>query len=133
MGIEVRRFRQGRHRFIRELREAARQHHIDVALSLRREIQRRNPLDRGRSSASWNLSSGRPRRRVQPRSYQNRSEGRFLDAVTDVGTHRLGRVLIIINALPYIRPLNRGHSQQAPPGWIDAIVLKFATRFGVRR
>ena len=37
---------------------------------------------------------------------------------------KLGKLYSIHSNLPYAEPLARGHSQQAPAGWIDLIAKK---------
>lgn len=80
----------------------------------------RTPVDTGRARASWNMNVGSPDLSVAPEpppggSVQARG-------VPVVGAIPDGQPLIISNNLPYIVPLNNGHSAQAPTGFVQATV-----------
>jgi hypothetical protein len=89
---------------------------IDGALDMRRDLQKDNPLKRGRSSASWNVSTPAMSRHKQKVTYYNPTESRFLDARTNVGRFKLGWTLHISNLQHYIQELEWSHREKA--GWV---------------
>lgn len=82
--------------------------------ALTRVIEK-TPVDTGRARGNWQLAVGSiPRGEIRPLSVQ--------DTITE-GTARLGAVeagdtIYIVNNVPYIIPLEFGHSGQAPQGMV---------------
>jgi len=83
------------------------------------DLQQVTPIDTGRARSSWFTSHFR---------------GDFRDKVTGVSENRalLGPVdtskvetLYITNGTPYIKDLNQGSSQQAPPRFIEKTISKY--------
>lgn len=59
-------------------------------------LRRATPVDTGRASRGW-----------QARDYKG------------------GNQVVIENPVPYIEPLNQGHSRQAPAGFVEATIQKY--------
>ena len=93
------------------------------------------PVDTTHAASNWLLSISRPnfaiagsRQNVDWGPYH---AGRDLIAAYHV---RMGKIYLR-NNVPYIRALNNGHSQQAPPGFVQKALAGGATRMprGTRR
>jgi hypothetical protein len=65
----------------------------------------------GRSRAGWKLSIGGD------------------DVVNAIRGMQPGQSLRIVNPAPYMEALNRGHSSQAPAGWIDAVIARVLAKY----
>ena len=85
-------------------------------------LAERTPKDTGRAAASWDVSLDQPGDSVQPEGSRFSEEA----AVTAAQQHGHGlvgeltanpyRVIWLFDNVPYIIPLEHGHSQQAPNG-----------------
>ena len=87
--------------------ESAREASVTLALTLDRKIVERTPVDTGRARANWFVAEGAPRIETTT-------------ATTPVARPPLtgDSVIYITNSLPYIVPLEYGHSGQAPNGMV---------------
>lgn len=92
----------------------------------------RTPVDTGRARANWRTNIGGPL--VAPvttfpagkkGSTGAAAAGQVInDATSKMEGYKRGGVPVYIsNNLPYIDRLNKGHSKQAPAGFIDAAVM----------
>jgi len=93
-----------------------------LALEIDRELRRKGigtPVDTGHARAGWVPSVGTPvLAEVTGTDSSAHDQG-----VAQVLTFKLGDgALWISNAVPYVPRLNRGHSKQAPPLFIEAAV-----------
>lgn len=93
--------------------ESAREAAVEIATTLDRKIVEKTPVDTGRARANWFVAEGAPR----------------LD--TTEGTVPSSRpaltgesVIYITNSLPYIVPLEYGHSEQAPAGMVRVAIAE---------
>ena len=85
-------------------------------------LAERTPKKTGRAAASWDVSLDQPGDSVQPEGSRFSEEA----AITAAQQHGHGlagklranpwRVIWLFNNIPYIIPLEHGHSQQAPNG-----------------
>ena len=82
--------------------------HQTIAFLLFSEIVRRTPVDTGRARASWGIASSLP----------SMSGASFKIVGAKIGRGRSGQSIFIFNPLPYIIPLEHGHSKQAAPGYM---------------
>ena len=88
-----------------------------AGFELGRRIMRRTPVDTGRARANWNASIGAP----DTTTTENTS---FMSALSNLQSVSAGFDLFkgqefwISNGLPYIQPLENGHSAQAPKGFM---------------
>ncbi len=93
-----------------------------VALELLGRVIQETPVDTGRARGNWNVSVGRedPATNDERRAPQALQEGGAVIEGVKLGTR--GDQVYVTNGLPYIGPLNNGHSQQAPRGYVQRIV-----------
>lgn len=76
------------------------------------------PVDKGRAKGNWFISLGAPRvdyewGRLDPSGNETISAGtQVIDQLQDYGA------IYLTNNLPYILPLEKGHSRQAPAGMV---------------
>jgi hypothetical protein len=97
-----------------------------VVLETDAELKSQSPVDTGRFRASWIIGENSsessydagPGRRNTPPTALNYTAGR----------EEFGQNYHIHNTLPYADPLARGHSKQAPAGWIDIIARQMTNR-----
>lgn len=88
---------------VESVREAA----VTLALTLDKKIVEKTPVDTGRARANWFVAEGAPRLTTTESTAPSSRP-----ALT-------GRsVIFITNSLPYIVPLEYGHSGQAPNGMV---------------
>lgn len=125
-------------RFEQDLRRLADRLDVEVTTVVKRtsldiftRIVRKTPVDKGRARASWNISAGQPDDSVvQEAGGQAGADAR---AQAKANAFDLSKVqaVFITNALPYIEPLENGHSSQAPRGMVR-ISLHEVTTFTAR-
>lgn len=75
----------------------------------------------GRARANWFVSLGTPSRAMADRIDASGGVSIGLGEAV-IKTARHNSVIYIVNNLPYIIPLNNGHSHQAPSGFIETAV-----------
>lgn len=91
-----------------------------------RRLKLSSPVDTGRFRASWAIGQNAAPFKGEP-------EGQYPDnpppnAVNySLGNEQVGNVYSIHNNLIYAEPLARGHSKQAPDGWVDSIAKDIQT------
>lgn len=79
-----------------------------------RTITISTPVDTGRARAGWTLSINVPSGYVPP-------EGKYgMPSMPKLGNFTVKDVIYISNNLPYIVPLNNGHSEQAPARFVES-------------
>lgn len=113
-----------------------------IALDLFGEVKERTPVDTGRARANWDITAGAPSQKIDehPEAKSNYKTVKGVrtyvgggTSVPDPGTPELGEIdpnadIFIINNLPYIEPLEHGHSQQAPTGMVEPAMTAVAGR-----
>lgn len=117
----------------------------EVALDTQYMLARETPVDVGTARSNWRISIGRPLR-GRIRAYHpypsrhrkpygpggSKSERANLSAVLNQGIGRLANYtkgsIYISNTVPYIGPLDRGHSPQANPGFVARAILAASIR-----
>lgn len=85
-----------------------------TALNMLSDLGLQTPVDTGAARSNWLPSIGVPRRETI-----EKTDG---PPAMNFSGYILGMKIFIANNLPYIRRLNEGHSKQANPGFVDAIV-----------
>lgn len=95
-------------------------HHVSGLLHM-------TPVDTGRARANWQVSTGSPilTTIAETSSAEHGNPptaGEMAAAVRSLAGAKVGTVIFITNNLPYIVPLNEGHSNQSPPGWVEQAV-----------
>lgn len=103
-----------------------------VALDLLVAIILKTPVDTGRARGNWRVAINETDRTTnvnlkdkQGTNTINRGSQKIM-----AGTQQTPYVEIVIsNSLPYIVPLEFGHSKQAPNGMVTITVAKMAAKF----
>lgn len=105
------------------------------ALDAQRLLARETPVDVGTARSNWRISVGRPlvgqipayspypsRHRKPYSGGGSKSEGANLSGVMNQGKSRLANYtkgsIYVSNNIPYIGPLDRGHSRQTSAGFV---------------
>jgi hypothetical protein len=99
-----------------------------VALDLFRGVVMDTPVDTGRARANWQVSLGRPA--IGQVKHDSGSPELAAEAAIGAGTPTIqaapGDVAIYLtNNVPYIVPLEEGHSGQAPQGMVRKNIARF--------
>lgn len=104
-----------------------------VALAIDQALVMSTPVDTGRARANWQVDQLEPSKTTIEFGTSSKevdvvargaAAGDFAIKAAIAKTRGFnGSVLYITNNLPYIIPLNNGHSQQAPLGFIEAAIL----------
>ena len=101
--------------------QSAREAAVTLALTLHGKITLGHPVDTGRARASWNLAEGSIDMSVHPPV----PKGTTVPPKQVSGAGISGRsVIYVTNSLPYIVPLEYGHSQQAPFGMVRKAIAE---------
>lgn len=109
-----------------------------VALAIVKQLVSDTPVDTSRALSNWRVGTGSTPPPIPP--YITGSQGSsaaasaaqaIAAAETAIAANKSADVLVIFNAVPYIRRLNEGSSRQAPAGFIEKAVL--AGRLAARR
>lgn len=102
-----------------------------VALSVDSTVIMGTPVDTGRARSNWQVEIGKPARgtveayapgKEGSTGGQNAQIALALGAGV-IATYKGGESIHLTNNLPYIGALNRGHSAQAPSGFVETAVL----------
>jgi hypothetical protein len=104
-----------------------------AALDLVGNLSYRTPKDTGRAAGSWVVSLDEPSEEMLP-------EGQYADFQDNGSAEQAARQkaesvlaelksdpyrqIWVSNSLPYIEPLNNGHSTQAPAGFVELSVAE---------
>lgn len=102
-----------------------------IAIDLDTRVVLGTPVDEGRARGNWFPSLNKPSAKVDMESL-DKSGSEAISAVTAmVGSAKLGDTLWLTNNLPYILPLENGHSEiQAPAGMVDINLNAVAAHYG---
>lgn len=101
-----------------------------IALELDSRIVLGTPVDTGRARGNWFPSINAPSSKVDLEA-QDKSGTQALGALNStVGGAQLGATVWMTNNLPYILPLENGHSRQAPEGMVDINLEAVAAHYG---
>lgn len=95
--------------------DSAREAAVTLALTLINKVSLRTPVDTGRARANWFLAEGSPRIET---TESTTPENHGSVALTGRST------IFITNSLPYIVPLEYGHSSQAPYGMLRIAIAE---------
>lgn len=101
-----------------------------IAIDLDSRVVLSTPVDTGRARGNWFPSINTPSNRVDE-SASDQSGSSAISAITATALGApLGSVIWLTNNLPYILPLENGHSKQAPQGMVDMNLQAVASRYG---
>ena len=91
-----------------------------------KRVKLASPVDTGRFRASWAIGQNvAPFPGVPEGSYPTAPPPNAVNY--QLGTEKAGNVYSVHNNLVYADPLARGHSRQAPDGWVDGIAKDIQT------
>lgn len=94
-----------------------------TAIDIHKGLIEGTPRDTGRAASSWNLTKNEISLEVVPERESYADATPLVRADISVLDMRKGSVTFYIsNNLSYIVPLSRGHSGQAPDGWIERVI-----------
>lgn len=100
-----------------------------VALTVHSTVVLGTPVDTGRARGSWLVEVGRPAEgtATSPQDFgagpaMAKAQEKLKGNTGGSSTLRPQRDVHITNNLPYITPLNQGHSKQAPAGFVEEAV-----------
>lgn len=95
----------------------------DLTINVQAGLQAETPVDTGFAAGNWQITIGQP------------AEGTVeLGAGVAIGAAVLANYRLddgptyVTNNAAYIRRLNAGHSQQAPAGFVEAVIAREAGR-----
>lgn len=89
-----------------------------IVLEVDWRLRRRTPVDTSRARANWRLGIGSPDRTVNWEERDPSGAAGMAAARAKVQSLTFGAIVWLTNGLPYIGPLERGHSRKAPAGMI---------------
>lgn len=94
-----------------------------VALDLMTSLVMKSPVDTGRFRGNWQVQYS-----LTPRTLElvdRTGAATLASAQMDLSAFSIGRMLYLVNHLPYAVPLEYGHSKQAPAGMVRITVTEF--------
>lgn len=94
-----------------------------LALEAHSRVVMRTPVRTGRARGNWMLTIGQMSRASRPDFYDPNGTTSIAEGLAFVKSLKFGDKMWTTNNLPYIYPLELGHSQQAPHG-MAAITVK---------
>lgn len=117
------------HKVIRLLRKATEKEVIRLVIDIHRDLAIDTPVDTGWAAANWIISMGTfstepaGSRENVSKATSNAGLAGLLNWTLKDGT------IYITNNVPYIIYLNEGHSDKAPPGYVDMIIQERTSAF----
>ncbi len=96
----------------------------EVATELFRRVIMRTPVDKGTARGNWQATIGEPSTAVLDTTDPSGSET-IEKMANEVAKAKAGDTVFLANNLPYILPLEYGHSKQAPNGMVGITVNDF--------
>jgi len=128
-GMSAREFAIDLKKFGKVTREQARTIFQKIALDLDSRVVLSTPVDTGRARGNWFPSINSPSWAMS--NISDKSGGVALARLNQVvAGAQLGDVIWQTNNLPYILPLENGHSGQAPEGMVDVNLNAIAAQYG---
>lgn len=90
-----------------------------LALEAHGRLIRKTPVDQGRARNNWNVAVGEPDfETTDDEEYPKDGRDALQKGTAVIAGVRMGDVIYLTNALPYIDALDKGHSGQAPSGMV---------------
>lgn len=95
-----------------------------ITLDVFNNVVMMTPVDSGRARGNWQVATGEaPAGTVEMTDPSGATV--MAQVAGEVGQMEPGDVVYLVNNLPYARPLEDGHSQQAPGGMVALTVQRF--------
>ena len=109
------------------MKEQVAQNIIKVIIAIFTDLVMATPVDTGRARASWRIGIGAPDLSYEPEgSYAAGAPKGQISKLKGMKLEDLTRTPIFItNSVPYINPLEYGHSKQAPHGMMRITAAKW--------
>lgn len=104
-------------KFVRSYREAYGYVVREATIRLLRGVITRSPVDTGRFKSNWQVAEG-----SAPTGTVGIS-GDPLSVISKVPGNAYGKVLYVVNNLPYAERLENGWSEQAPTGMVKLAMM----------
>jgi len=101
-----------------------------IAIDLDSRIVLGTPVDEGTARGNWFPSLNKPSSEVDEKSVDKTGSTAINAAVKTAASAELGDTIWFTNNLPYILPLENGHSGQAPDGMVDINLNAVAAQYG---
>lgn len=95
-----------------------------LTLETHRRLVLRTPVDTGRARGNWMLSVDEPDSSTRPDNFDRNGAAAAAEAAGFAKQVDFGDNVFIVNNLPYIEPLENGHSKQAPNGMVAVTVAE---------
>lgn len=91
-----------------------------ISIKVMQAIVLATPVDTGRARGNWFVSLGKPTTKTR-KNAKDKTGGAIIAENTGIITSAPEETtdIHISNNLPYIVPLNEGHSAQAPAGYVE--------------
>lgn len=95
-----------------------------IALRVTQAIILATPVDTGRARGNWIVSVDKP----NTEQFPDKKDPTGMEAIAEatrtilLETKKVGVQIFLSNNLPYILPLNNGHSAQAPAGFVEKAI-----------
>jgi len=129
-GLSAREFALDLKKFGKVTRKQATLIFQKITIDLDTRIVLGTPVDEGRARGNWFPSINTPSTAMDEKSL-DKSGSKAIAAVTSTATGaKLGETVWMTNNLPYILPLENGHSGQAPEGMVDINLNAVAAQYG---
>lgn len=129
-GLSARDFALDLKKFGKVTKEQAQTIFRKIALELDSRVVLSTPVDTGRARGNWFPSINSPSSALDMNA-QDKSGSAAIGALTGVAMGaQLGDTIWMTNNLPYILPLENGHSKQAPQGMVDINLNAIAAAYG---
>lgn len=103
-----------------------------IILDLDRRVVLDTPVDVGRARGNWFPSLNAPSNEVDPDARDPSGSAALARINAMLASVKLGDMAWLSNNLPYILPLENGHSRQAPDGMVDVNLEAVASAYGGR-
>lgn len=104
-----------------------------AALAIDQALVLNTPVDTGRARANWQVNVGAPAtgdvtvfppsNKTDAIGVRGASSEFAITAAIEATRGYQGGTIFIVNNLPYIVPLNDGHSKQAPSGFVQNAII----------
>jgi hypothetical protein len=101
-----------------------------ITLELDQAVVLATPVDTGRARGNWYPSINAPSTAVDFGASDKSGSQAISAAQGVIASMRLGDTVWLTNNLPYILPLENGHSKQAPQGMVDINLEAIAAHYG---
>lgn len=101
-----------------------------ITLDLDSAVVLSTPVDEGRARGNWFPSLNSPSSQVDEKTFDKSGSKAISQASAVVASAKLGDTVWLTNNLPYILPLENGHSKQAPEGMVDINLNRVQAQYG---